>query len=44
MQANPYMIIKHVGRNISHVDGFVHQIVIWMAENATSFMFITSYS
>jgi hypothetical protein len=31
-QAPPYIIIEHTGRNISHVDGFVHQIVAWLAE------------
>ena len=26
------MIVEKIGQNISHVDGFVHQIVIWIAE------------
>ena len=26
------MLIERTGINISHIDGFVHQIVTWMAE------------
>ncbi|EFX79318.1 hypothetical protein DAPPUDRAFT_104438 [Daphnia pulex] len=32
IHAPPYIIIEHTGRNISHVNGFVHQIVAWLAE------------
>ncbi|XP_046651122.1 glutamate receptor 1-like [Daphnia pulicaria] len=32
IHAPPYIIIEHTGRNISHVNGFVHQIVSWLAE------------
>ncbi|EFX68255.1 hypothetical protein DAPPUDRAFT_260405 [Daphnia pulex] len=28
----PYIIIERTGRNISHANGFVHQIVAWLAE------------
>jgi hypothetical protein len=31
-QDPPYIIIERTGRNISHANGFVHQIVAWLAE------------
>ena len=32
MQANPYMIIEHIGPNITYIDGFLNQILILMGE------------
>ena len=32
MQANPFSIIKHIGPNITHIDGLVNQILILMGE------------
>ena len=31
-QLNPYMLMELTGTNISHFDGFAHQIVAWMGE------------
>ena len=39
------MLMKYTGTNLSHVDGFVHQIVTWVAEkcNFTQVLFLISY-
>ena len=42
MQTKPYVIIEHVGRNITHIDGYIHQILMWMAEKC-NFTYITKF-